>query len=378
MHDFTLKEITNTDITKELETVGFDKSYIFKGVEKFEYKNIKIFSLTPAQANIVKQTAISVGCDCATHREVITGKIEKSDCIVGGSISQIKKIAKKLQYQPFGLKVLGESLDNLVNVKKSAKTKIVGILNLTENSFSDGGLYNTFDKACEHLMQMIDEGADIIDIGAESTKPYSSAVDDKTQLEKLIPVIEFAKGKIPISIDTRSSVVAEKCIQAGADIINDVSGFDYDKNMADVAARYGKKVIIQHSKGTPDIMQNAPTYSNLVDEIFFSLKQKIDFALSKGINKENIIFDVGIGFGKTRKDNFELIKRIEEFYSLGCPVMLGVSRKSLLDMADEDNFTKDIFTVALNAFAVEHKVDYIRVHNVELHRKLLSMLEMFN
>ena len=285
MHDFTLKEITNTDITKELETVGFDKSYIFKGVEKFEYKNIKVFSLTPAQANIVKQTAISVGCDCATHREVITGKIEKSDCIVGGSISQIKKIAKKLQYQPFGLKVLGESLDNLVNVKKSAKTKIVGILNLTDNSFSDGGLYNTFDKACEHLMQMIDEGADIIDIGAESTKPYSNAVGDKTQLEKLIPVIEFAKGKIPISIDTRSAVVAEKCIQAGADIINDVSGFDYDKNMADVAARYGKKVIIQHSKGTPDIMQNAPTYSNLVDEIFFSLKQKIDFAFSKGINK---------------------------------------------------------------------------------------------
>ena len=377
MHDFTLKEITNTDITKELETVGFDKSYIFKGVEKFEYKNIKVFSLTPAQANIVKQTAISVGCDCATHREVITGKIEKSDCIVGGSISQIKKIAKKLQYQPFGLKVLGESLDNLVNVKKSAKTKIVGILNLTDNSFSDGGLYNTFDKACEHLMQMIDEGADIIDIGAESTKPYSNAVGDKTQLEKLIPVIEFAKGKIPISIDTRSAVVAEKCIQAGADIINDVSGFDYDKNMADVAARYGKKVIIQHSKGTPDIMQNAPTYSNLVDEIFFSLKQKTDFALSKGINKENIIIDVGIGFGKTRKDNFELIKRIEEFYSLGCPVMLGVSRKSLLDMSDKDNFTKDIFTVALNTLAVERKVDYIRVHNVELHSKLLNMLEMF-
>ena len=170
MHDFILRELKNCDIKNELKQVGFDKSYIHKAVEKFDYKNIKIYSLTPAQANILKQTAISVGADCATHREVITGKIEKSNCILGASKSQIKKIAEKLKFQPFKLKELGELLVSENN--NEDKVKLVGILNITENSFSDGGLYNDFEKAKEHLLQMINDGADIIDIGAESTKPF--------------------------------------------------------------------------------------------------------------------------------------------------------------------------------------------------------------
>ena len=157
---------------------------LFRSVEKFDYKNIKIYSLTPAQANILKQTAISVGADCATHREVITGKIEKSDCILGASSSQIKKIAEKLKFQPFKLKELGQQL--LLEKFQEHIVKLVGILNLTENSFSDGGLYNDFEKAKEHLLQIINEGADIIDIGAESTKPYSSAVSDKEQDRKSV------------------------------------------------------------------------------------------------------------------------------------------------------------------------------------------------
>lgn len=373
MHDFILRELKNTDMETELNRIGFDRSYVHKAVEKFDYKNIKIYSLTPAQANIIKQTAISVGADCATHREVITGKIEKSDCILGASSSQIKKIAEKLQFQPFKLKELGQKL--LAGCKTEHRVKLAGILNLTENSFSDGGLYNDFEKAKERLLQMINEGADIIDIGAESTKPYSSAVPVKKQLEKLLPVIDFAGGKIKLSIDTRSSVVAEECIKAGADIINDVSGFDYDEKMPDVIAKYNVPVIIQHSKGTPENMQNSPKYNDLMEEIFLELKNKINLARSKGV--ENIITDPGIGFGKTQKDNFEIIKRVDELHSLGCPIMLGISRKSLLGMNNEDNYVKDIYTLALNALAINHKVDYIRVHNVALHKKLLNLLENF-
>ncbi len=373
MHDFILRELKNTDMETELNRIGFDRSYVHKAVEKFDYKNIKIYSLTPAQANIIKQTAISVGADCATHREVITGKIEKSDCILGASSSQIKKIAEKLQFQPFKLKELGQKL--LAGCKTEHRVKLAGILNLTENSFSDGGLYNDFEKAKERLLQMINEGADIIDIGAESTKPYSSAVPVKKQLEKLLPVIDFAGGKIKLSIDTRSSVVAEECIKAGADIINDVSGFDYDEKMPDVIAKYNVPVIIQHSKGTPENMQNSPKYNDLMEEIFLELKNKINIARSKGV--ENIITDPGIGFGKTQKDNFEIIKRVDELHSLGCPIMLGISRKSLLGMNNEDNYVKDIYTLALNALAINHKVDYIRVHNVALHKKLLNLLENF-
>lgn len=383
MHDFVLREIKKTNIENELKKIGFDKSYTHKAKEKFEYKNIKIYSLKPAMANIIKQTSLSVGCDCATHREVITGKIENSDCILGGSVSQIKKVAEKLKFQPFGLKKLGEELEKLCpplaggpkSVISRRGTQLVGILNLTPNSFSDGGMYNDFERAKEHLLELINDGADIVDIGAESTKPYSKAVPAKEQLEKLIPIIDFAKGKIPLSIDTRSSEVAEECLNAGADIINDVSGFDYDEKMADIIAKYNVPVIIQHSKGTPENMQNSPVYADLMEEIFLNLRKKVDFARSKGI--ENIIIDPGIGFGKSREDNFEIIHRVEEFESLGCPIMLGISRKSLLNMQNADNFDKDIYTTAINALAIERNVDYIRVHNVKMHKKLIDLMSMF-
>lgn len=384
MHDFILRQIKNTNIENELKKIGFDKSYTHKAKEKFEYKNIKIYSLTPAMANIIKQTAISVGCDCATHREVITGKIENSNCILGGSISQIKKVAEKLKVQPFGLKKLGEEIEKLCPtleggpksvISRMGRTQLVGILNLTPNSFSDGGMFNDFEKAKEHLLELINDGADIIDIGAESTKPYSQAVSSKDQLEKLLPIIDFAKGKIPLSIDTRSAEVAEECIKAGANIINDVSGFDYDEKMVDVIAKYNVPIIIQHSKGTPEDMQNSPEYTDLIEEIFLNLRKKIEFAHSKGI--ENIIIDPGIGFGKTRENNFEIIRRVEEFQSLGCPLMLGISRKSLLNMQNADNLDKDIYTTALNALAIERNVDYIRVHNVKMHKKLIDLMSMF-
>ena len=377
MHDFVLKEIINADLNCELEKIGFDKSYIHRAVDKFQYRNIKIYDLVPAQANILKQTALSVGADCATHRETITAKTEKTDCILGGSKSQLYKIAEKLKSQPFGLKILGEKIGYfLIKPQLSERTKIVGILNITQNSFSDGGMYFDYSKACEHLLELINDGADIVDIGAESTKPFSQAVSADEQLKRILPILDFVqeqKINVPLSIDTRSAKVAEACIRAGASIINDVSGLEYDEKMADVIAANGVKVIIQHTKGTPENMQVAPHYESLMDEIYLDLKKRIDFAVSRGVNAENIIIDPGIGFGKTREDNFEILRRIEELYGLECPVMLGVSRKSLLNMPDKDNMTKDIFTVALNTLAVARKVDYIRVHNVKLHKALLTL-----
>ncbi len=375
MQDFWVKEIITDNIKHEIDYIGFDEVYSQKVCDKFEYKNLKIYGLTPAQANVLKQTALTVGADCATHKDVITGKAEKSDCILGGSIDQIQKIAAKLKYQPFSLKKLGETL--AVRYPKSTKTKIMGILNITEDSFSDGGEYLDITKAFQHLKEMIKDGADIIDIGAESTKPYSDPVPAEVQLERILPVMELIKKeniKVPISIDTRSSVVADKTIQAGAAIINDVSGMTYDWCMMDVVAKHKVFVILQHSKGTPKNMQDAPVYKNLMDDIFFDFKRQLAFADEKGIAKNKIIIDPGIGFGKTREQNFELLNRVEEFRVLGCPLMVGVSRKSLLDMPDADNATKDVFTVALNTLAVERNVDIIRVHNVKLHKKLLNML----
>lgn len=378
MHDFLVKKLSNTNIEQELINIGFDKTYTHTAKDKFEYINFKIFNLTPAQANIIKQTAISVGADCGTHREVITGKIENSNCILGGSLSQIKKISEKLQRQPFGLKILGQILEGKTKIKLPEKTQLMGVLNVTTNSFSDGGDFYDFDKSIEHLKQLIDDGADIIDIGAESTKPYSKPVSSNDQLKKLEPILNYIKTqniKTPISIDTRSSVVAKRCIELGADIINDVSGFDFDNNMVNVLAQNpNTKIVIQHSQGSPEIMQNNPTYSNLMDEIYTKLKNKVDFAINNGIKFENIIIDPGIGFGKTKEDNFEILRRWKELKAIGCPVLIGISRKSLLDMPQATNEEKDIYTLALDSILMNENIDILRVHNVKMHKKISSIL----
>lgn len=378
MHDFLIKKIVNSDIEKELMNIGFDKSYTHIAKNKFDYINIKIFDLNCAQANIIKQTALSVGADCATHREVITGKIESSNCIIGGSFSQIKKIAEKLQTQPFKLKNLGNILIKEIENSPPKKTKIMGILNITTDSFSDGGQYFEFNAAIAQLTKLIEDGADIIDIGAESTKPYSKAVCAEKQLEKLEPLLKYIKENnitTPISIDTRSALVAQKSIELGAKIINDVSGFDYDNKMIDVlAANPDIKIVIQHSQGSPETMQIAPSYENLMDEIFRNLQNKIECAITKGIKKENIIVDPGIGFGKTKQHNLEILDRWQELQTTGCPVLIGLSRKSLLELPEADNKEKDMYSLALATPLLKDNIDYIRVHNVKIHKKLQSIL----
>ena len=372
MQKFYFKQLYNTDLRKELNEVGFDKSYIDKAVSKFEYKIFKIYNLNCAQANIIKQTALSVGTDCATNKNVITGNIDFSDCILGGSVSQLQKIAHKLQLQPFKLKELGIMLEkNLSNIKLP-KTKIVGILNITTNSFSDGGKYYDFNDSVKHLHKLIEDGADVIDIGAESTKPYSTPVSDKDQLKKLLPILEYIKDNninTPISIDTRSSIVAQECISAGANIINDVSGFDFDNKIVDVISNNeNTKIIIQHSLSTPDVMQNCPTYKDVIKDIFENLKLKIEYAVSSGIDKNNIIIDPGIGFGKTKEHNLQIIKHWQEFKSLELPILIGISRKSFLEMQDCSNEEKDTQTLAVNSVLMSQNIDYIRVHNVKIHK----------
>jgi len=379
MKSFTVKTINNTDIEKELEIIGFDNSYKKIAKDKYEYLNIKIYDLTIPQANILKQTALSNGTDCAVNKNVLTNSTEKTDCILAGSVYQLKKISKSLKKQQFGLKELSENIENIIELQnKKSKTKLVGILNITENSFSDGGKYLDTENAIEHLHLLISEGADIIDIGAESTKPYSKPVSVEIQWKRLSPILDYINNNninIPISIDTRNSEIAKKCIEKGVSIINDVSGFDYDEKMIDVIKNSDVKIIIQHSQGTPETMQDNPQYTNIVDDIYKELENKVKFAQEHNIEKSRIIIDVGICFGKTREDNFELLRRIEDFKSLGCEVMVGISRKSFLKLSD--NIEKDIYSTALSTLLIEKEVDYLRVHNVKMHKKLLELMEIY-
>ena len=361
MSRFLLREIPYSNIHVELAEIGFDSLYLDVISEKFRYKNIKIYGLSTAQANILKQTALIFGADCAVNRNVVTGKIETSDVILCGSYSQLQKIISKLKGQPFKLAMLAGEIQDFLN-KPAGKT----------DSFSDGGLYLKPEDAQRKLISLIEDGADMIDIGAESTKPYSVPVAPEEQIARLKPILSFIINEgltTKISIDTRSSAVADFALNNGAHLINDVSGFEYDNKMANVISRYNAGVIIQHSK---DKAENTPVYKNVVDEIFLNLKDKINFAREAGIN--DIIIDPGIGFGKSREDNFKILENIQTFYSLECPVMVGISRKRLLHVQDAGNDIKDAFTLAYSYPLMSAGVDFLRVHNVKLHKLFLNSL----
>ncbi|MFA6989781.1 MAG: dihydropteroate synthase, partial [Candidatus Gastranaerophilaceae bacterium] len=264
MNLYKIRKISPYMAKIAIEEIGFDKSYINTAVEKYKFLLLKISDLSCPQATIIKQLALSTGADCAVHREVITNKVEKTDLILGASISQIKKIADKLQYQPFKLQILSTELtsflkNEIISLKIrntvfdwQKKTYIMGILNITPDSFSDGGKYFSQNDAFLHFQQLIQDGAAIIDIGGESTRPFSDEIPTDEEIKRVIPVIKKIRetnADIPVSIDTRNSKTARMAIEAGADIINDVSGFDWDKDMVKIVAEYQVPVVIMHSLG---------------------------------------------------------------------------------------------------------------------------------
>ena len=248
------------------------------------------------------------------------------------------------------------------------RTYIMGILNVTPDSFSDGGQFNTVDLAIDQAVKMIDAGVDIIDIGGESTKPGSIPVDEVTELARVIPVIEGIRkqSEIPISIDTTKSIVAAAAIQAGADIINDISGGIYDPQMLSTVSRMGVPYIMMHIRGTPQTMQLMTDYTDVVSEILAFLQGQIQQAIDRGIQPSNIIIDPGIGFAKTYSQNIELIRNLHKFKSLDLPILVGVSRKSFIGtiLAQPDPKQRLWGTSAACCAAIDRGVDILRVHDV--------------
>lgn len=380
MKQFKLKQLTPT--LTELETTGVDKTYKKAALKQHIFKTVKIFDLTCAQANILKQTAISCGTDCSVHRETITGKTETTDCILSGSLREFEKIADKLKYQPLKLKQLGEELGRLIfetpaplalrgKVFDWSDIYIMGILNVTPDSFSDGGIYSDTNKALNHAAEMIQNGADIIDIGGESTRPYATKVSPDEELSRIIPVIHAIRNlypHIPLSIDTRNAQTAEAALIAGADIINDVSAGEWDSKMFETCARLNAAVILNHSQGTPENMQNSPHYDNCIEEIRTYLLAKAQEAKNAGINY--VIIDPGIGFGKTTKQNIDIVKNINQFTNPDYPLLVGHSRKTFLreQLCSEDNETLDKATAVVSEYLVQKGVNIIRVHDVKGHK----------
>ena len=242
------------------------------------------------------------------------------------------------------------------------------ILNVTPDSFSDGGIYNTRNNAVKYALEMLDDGADIIDIGGESSRPGSDQVGENEELERVIPVVMEILNKRPesvLSVDTTKSGVALAALNAGAVMINDISALRYDPEMVNVIKHFDSAVALMHMKGKPKNMQENPYYENVIEEVYDFLAERSSFADENGIEK--IFIDPGIGFGKRLEDNFNLIQRLEDFISLSYPIMIGFSRKSFIGkLLDLEVDKRDEATMALNTLAISRGAKIIRTHNVKL------------
>lgn len=391
-NNFYIRKILPEHAETVIQNIGFDKSYIKNALSKYKFNLFKIHNLTCPQATVIKQLSLSIGADAAIHRDVITCKIDKTDILIGCTDSQLKFLCEKLKKQPFKLAKLSEYLIQFLNktpqelkirektFEWTKKTYIMGILNITPDSFSDGGNFNSPQKAFEQAKIMIKAGADIIDIGGESTRPFAKEVSPEEELKRVIPVIQKIRESnknIIISIDTRNSLVALEAIKTGADIINDVSGLEWDVKMVKIVSELQVPVVIMHSQSNPETMQINPTYEkNIIDEIYENLSNKIKNAISYGIKLKNIIIDPGIGFGKTLEHNIEIIKRINEFKYLGCPLLVGVSRKSVIsNLLNPSIEEREEANISVNSYLVSQGVNIIRVNNVEKHYKAFKVLD---
>lgn len=257
---------------------------------------------------------------------------------------------------------------------------VMGILNITPDSFSDGGLYFNQDDAVKHALKMIEEGAAIIDIGGESTRPGAVKISSQQEIDRVIPVIKKILDEKPstiISVDTTKNRVAEAALEVGANIINDISGLTFEPEIIDTVKSYGGSVAIMHIKGTPEDMQKNPYYEDVVLEIYDYLSKQTKSANKKGI--ENIFIDPGIGFGKTVEHNFEILRRLEDFKCLGYPIIIGLSRKSFigkslnLEVTERDNATSVVESIAINNGA-----RIIRTHNVKYGVQVCKIMSLLN
>jgi len=368
------------------------------GIDAMASKSININILIEDQpckiANIIKQEMLSVGGDAAVARGSVSCSVPVSDILIMGTIKQISALIRKIEKQPFGLNLIaGNILEILKNISKNEyvlktcrreinlgkKTLIMGILNVTPDSFSDGGLFYSQQKAVERGLQMADEGADIIDIGGESTRPGAKSLDASVELKRVLPVIEslVKQIKIPLSIDTTKAKVAKFAMVGGAEIVNDISALHGDKEMTKTIKDAGAAVILMHMRGKPRNMQKGNlVYDNLMGEVTDYLKKSSEKALKAGIEKDRMIVDPGIGFGKTPEDNYKIIRNLYQLKELGIPVMIGSSRKSFIGRITGGEPEQRLEgTAATITAAIMNGCHIVRVHDVAAMKKVAAVTD---
>jgi dihydropteroate synthase len=375
-----------TAIRREMEKMGVDPT----GIKIMEPKNIfftiKVADLSLKAALLLKQEMLSKGGEAALPKKASMLAADKVDALLSGTKRQFQEVIKKLKTQPFGLNYLATELERVLKnrdknhyklqlgehtIYTGQRTIIMGILNVTPDSFSDGGRFTELDASIKHALQMVEDGVDIIDVGGESTRPGYLPVSLEEELARVIPVIKQLKKEtdVPISIDSYKAEVAKQALEAGAVMVNDVWGLKADPEMAAVVSSYNVPVCIMHNR------KNAE-YNDLLTDIMIDLQASISLAYEAGVSPDQIIIDPGIGFAKNWEENLEVMNRQEEFKSMGFPLLIGVSRKStigrILNLPADERLEG---TAAAVAVAIAKGADIIRVHDVKEMKRVADMTD---
>jgi len=385
--------ITNaSEAIQQMKKVGVDPTGVKLMEGKTLHFNLKVEGIKPRTANLLKQELLSLGGDVAVDGRGLDCSALQTDALLMGTQKHFEKLILKLEQYP-DIQPLGQSIkETIKNISKThysircrkrtlalgKRTLLMGVLNVTPDSFSDGGFFYDKEKAIAHGLRMVEEGADIIDIGGESTRPGSKPLELKEELRRVLPVIESLSKKVdvPISIDTYKSTVAQRAIEAGAEIINDISGLNFDPDLAQIAAKEDAPLVLMHIRGAPETMQKDVHYDSLFSEILQYLKDSIQRAESAGLDPRQIIIDPGIGFGKTIQDNLLIIKNLFEFRILGKPILLGTSRKSfigkILNTEAGDRLEGTLSSIAIGVLNGAH---IIRSHDVLQAKKAIAVAD---
>lgn len=384
-----------SEAADQLKAIGVEPYGIASMAPKMRHLNVLVEGMTPKVANIIKQEMLSQGGDAAVSRGCVDCSVRRTDVLIMGTVKQILRFADKLRLQPFGLKDVSADLRELLDrfehkpflletprrkIRLADRTLIMGVINMTPDSFSDGGAIADAETGLRHAVRLIGEGADILDVGGESSRPGAKPVPAKEELRRVIPLIRLIarETNVPVSVDTAKSEVARRAVDAGAEIVNDITALRGDRKMARVAADAGAAVILMHMRGRPRTMQKGDlAYRSLLGEILRFLADRVEQASAAGVSRDRLMVDPGIGFGKSVEDNLRLLRHLEEFKVLGRPVCVGVSRKHFTGKITGVGKPQERLegTAAAVTAAILNGADIVRVHDVAVMKRVAAMAD---
>lgn len=395
---YEIKFTDTRELADSLKALGADIRCLPFFDNRREIRSLYLTDIDVRSANVIKQEMLSRGGDAAVHAHAIDCGVEKSSIILFGTVKQLGFLAEKLQTMswwefPDTVNKIKEALASFSkktskillpsgnSVTFAQRTHLMGIINLTDDSFhSESRTYGNVDKALADALTHAENGADMIDLGAESTRPGAGRISEIEEMKRVLPAVKEIRKNLPhmpISIDTTRNNVAKAALDSGADIINDISGLTFEPEIAKTAAEYGAMLVLMHMRGTPANMSSMCSYGNLLGDINEFFAEKIERAVSFGIDPSKIILDPGIGFAKDYNQNLFILKHIESFKVHSKPILIGASRKGSVGAATAAGQTEDRLegTLAVSAICAWTGADIVRVHDVKENKKAIMMTE---